>query len=49
MIPYVKEIIVPSVDGVQDSLNVDQGQSVLATFDHFKGQLTDKVRHTVFN
>jgi hypothetical protein len=40
---YNKELIIPYVDRTRDQLNVDEGQAALATFDHFKGHLTENV------
>ena len=43
MLLYIKEVIVPYVDRVRYDMNVDESQAALAIFDHFKGQLTEKV------
>ena len=42
MISYIKEIIVPYVKRVRDTLD-DHNQAALAIFDRFKGQLTDSI------
>ena len=43
MISYIKEIIVPYVKRVRDTLD-DHNQAALAILDRFKGQLTDSVQ-----
>ena len=43
MISYIEEIIVPFVQKKREDLRVGENQSALAIFDHFKGQLTNKV------
>lgn len=39
MVAYIEEIIIPYVESVRN----DETQAALAIFDHFKGQLTEKV------
>ena len=43
MLQYIKEVIVPFVDRKHEDLNLDADYPALAIFDHFKGQLTDKI------
>ena len=43
MLQYIKEVIVPFVDRKREDLNLDADYPALAVFDHFKGQLTDKI------
>ena len=48
MISYIKEIIVPYVKRVRDTLD-DHNQAALAIFDRFKGQLTDSILQLLEN
>ena len=43
MLQYIENVIVPFVTRVRDDLGCNKEQAALAIFDHFKGQLTDKV------
>ena len=43
MISYIENIIAPFVDARREDLGFDRSQAALAIFDHFKGQLTEKV------
>ena len=43
MISYIEEIIVPFIQQKRDELGEDENQAALAIFNHFKGQLTEKV------
>ena len=43
MLAYIQEIICPYVSQVRDRINVNEEQSALVIFDHFKSQVTDKV------
>ena len=40
MISYTEDIIAPYFQARRQQLNVGDDQPALATFDHFKGQLT---------
>ena len=44
MIKYIDKIIVPFVDRKREELGLEDDHAALAVFDHFKGQLTDKIR-----
>ena len=43
MLTYIEWIIVPYIKNIRESMGVDDSQAALAIFDHFKGQLTEKV------
>ena len=43
MLTYLETIIIPYVESVREHLGLDDNQSALAIYDHFKGQLTKKV------
>ncbi len=45
MLSYVKEVIVPFVERVRSDLGCNEDQPALAMFDHFNGQLTEKITH----
>ena len=40
---YMREVIVPFVDGIRQHLDLPDDQPALAIFDHFKGQLTEAI------
>ena len=42
-IEYIEDIILPFVDKTKDILRASSDQPALAIFDHFKGQMTEKV------
>ena len=43
MLEYIQEVIVPFVDNRREALGLNNDQPALAIFDHFKGQLTEKI------
>ncbi len=43
MVMYIEKVIVPFVNTIRNSLGVDENQAALAIYDHFKGQLTEKI------
>ena len=43
MLQYIRGVIVPFVDRKCEDLSLNDDYPVLAIFDHFKGQLTDKI------
>ena len=43
MLNYIENIIVPDVKKTREDFGVIPDQVALAIFDHFKGQMTDKV------
>ena len=43
MLQYIENIIVPYVNQAREDLGLQKEQAALATFDHFKGQVTAKV------
>ena len=43
MIEYITGVIVPFVEQKRDDLELDKDHAAVAIFDHFKGQLTEKV------
>ena len=47
MLQYIEEVIVPFVDKTKERLGFDSNQPSLAIFDHFKGQMTEKVYKTL--
>ena len=47
MLRYIAEIIVPFVNRKHEDLDLNNDHPALAIFDHFKGQLTDRVRQSL--
>ena len=43
MIEYINEVIIPYVDWKRDNLDLSGNYPAVAIFDHFKGQLTERV------
>ena len=43
MIEYITDVIVPYVEQKRDDLQLNNDHAAVAIFDHFKGQLTEKV------
>ena len=43
MLNYIDKIIVSFVERVREDLGLDKQQAALAIFDHFKGQLSDRI------
>ena len=43
MLEYIQEAIVPFVNNRREALGLNNDQPALAVFDHFKGQLTEKI------
>ena len=43
MLRYIDKIIVPFVKEKREELGLDENQPALAIFDHFNGQLTERV------
>lgn len=43
MLQYITDVIVPFMDRKHKDLSLDDDHPALAIFDHFKGQLTDKI------
>ena len=43
MIEYITDVVVPFVEQKRDDLELNSDHAAVAIFDHFKGQLTEKV------
>ena len=43
MLEYIQEVIVPFVESKCEALGLNNDQPALAIFDHFKGQMTEKI------
>ena len=43
VLQYIQDIIIPFVDETQQNIGADEKQPALAIFDHFKGQMTERV------
>ena len=43
MLQYIHNVIIPFVDQSRQGIGADEQQPALAIFDHFKGQMTERV------
>ena len=43
MLQYIQDIIIPFVNETRQNIGADEKQPALAIFDHFKGQMTERV------
>ena len=43
MLQYIQDIIIPFIDETQPNIGADEKQLALAIFDHFKGQMRERI------